>query len=155
VHEVNTTLQIKKLNMTAYHLQTDGLVEHFNRTLQTILAKYISKQQHNWDQLLPYTLSAYRTQPHEVTGESPFYMLYGHEPNLPMDITAGIPVDQPMTSISAYWNELVQQLQQAHSITQACQLAAQTTNQQHYNKRHSNTQYLTGDQVWVQSMHVT
>jgi hypothetical protein len=49
-------------------------------------------------------------------------MLYGHELNLPMDITAGVPVDQPMTSISAYWNELVQQLQQAHSIVWACQV---------------------------------
>ena len=29
VHEVDSALQIKKLNTTAYHPQTDGLVERF------------------------------------------------------------------------------------------------------------------------------
>lgn len=31
---------MKKLNTTAYHPQTDGLVENFNRTLRAMIAKY-------------------------------------------------------------------------------------------------------------------
>lgn len=32
-------LGVKKLNATAYHLQSDGLVERYNHTLKTVLRK--------------------------------------------------------------------------------------------------------------------
>lgn len=66
VGNVNHPLHIKKVNTMAYHPQTNGLIKWLNGTLQTILAKYVSNQQHNWDQLLLYALMAYHTQPHEV-----------------------------------------------------------------------------------------
>ena len=34
---------IKKLNTTAYHMQCDGIVQRFNRTLKTALSKYAAK----------------------------------------------------------------------------------------------------------------
>lgn len=36
-------LRFHKVNMTAYHLQTDGLVERFNCTLITMLAKAVQR----------------------------------------------------------------------------------------------------------------
>ena len=41
MYDVYRLLGIKKINTTAYHLQTDGLVERFNRTLTSILAKTV------------------------------------------------------------------------------------------------------------------
>ena len=35
--------EMKKVNTTAYHPQTDGLVENFNRTLRSMLAKHCKK----------------------------------------------------------------------------------------------------------------
>ena len=40
--EVEKLLGFKKLNTTAYHLQTDGLVERYNRTLKVMLAKTVT-----------------------------------------------------------------------------------------------------------------
>ena len=37
--ELYKLLGIQKVNTTAYHPQTDGLVERFNRTLTDMLAK--------------------------------------------------------------------------------------------------------------------
>ena len=46
----------QKLNTTAYHPQTDGLVERFNRTLINMLSKVVGKHGRNWDEQLPYVL---------------------------------------------------------------------------------------------------
>ena len=43
MQEVCETTGMQKLNTTAYHPQADGLVENFNRTLRTMLAKYAAK----------------------------------------------------------------------------------------------------------------
>ena len=47
----------KKVNTTACHPQTDGLVKRLNRTLTNMLAKRVTKTQ-EWDDLLPYVLFA-------------------------------------------------------------------------------------------------
>ena len=65
-----------KINTTAYHPQTDGLVENFNRTLCAMLAKHSREFGPEWDIYLQHLLFAYRTKPHESTGESPFFLLY-------------------------------------------------------------------------------
>ena len=52
-------LGIHKLNTTAYHPQTDGLVERFNHTLTPMLSKTMEKNGKNWDRQLPYVLFAY------------------------------------------------------------------------------------------------
>ena len=59
--EVYKIMGIKKANTTAYHPQTDGLVERFNRTLTDMLAKCVEKGGKDWDSQLPYVLLAYRT----------------------------------------------------------------------------------------------
>ena len=81
--EICKLLGVEKLNTTAYHPQTDGLVERFNRTLTDMLAKKVEQSEKNWDNHLPFVLFAYRASLQESTGESPFYLLYGRDPRLP------------------------------------------------------------------------
>ena len=50
---------VHKVNTTAYHPQTDGLVERFNRTLTNMLAKTVERSGRDWDARLPYVLFAY------------------------------------------------------------------------------------------------
>ena len=61
MRELETLLGYRKVNMTAYHPQRDGLVERYNRTLTAMLAKSVHKGGPEWDELLPYVLFAYRT----------------------------------------------------------------------------------------------
>ena len=49
-----------KLKTTAYHPQTDGLAEQFNRTLTDILVKNFEQGGRNWDAHLPFVLFAHR-----------------------------------------------------------------------------------------------
>ena len=85
MQEVYQLMGVHKLNTTAYHPQTDGLVERFNRTLTDMLAKSVERNGHDWDQHLPFVLFAYRASLQASTQESPFYLLYGRDPRLPTE----------------------------------------------------------------------
>jgi transposase InsO family protein len=87
LHEVYALLGIKKINTSAYHPQTDGLVERFNRTLTDMLAKTVDQSGRDWDKRIPYVLYAYRTSLQKSTRESPFYLLYGRDARLPTEAT--------------------------------------------------------------------
>jgi transposase InsO family protein len=47
------TLDIKYLKLTAYHPQTNGLVELFNRTMMDMVRKYLRKVFAKWEDALP------------------------------------------------------------------------------------------------------
>ena len=81
--EICSLLGVKKINTTAYHPQTNGLTERFNRTLTDMLAKRVEKNGKDWDTHLPFVLFAYRASTQESTKESPFYLMYGRDPRLP------------------------------------------------------------------------
>ncbi len=63
LEQFNRYLGVKKDFTTAYHPQTDGLVERFNRTLVNLLAKAVKPTQRDWDEWLPFVIFAYRTTP--------------------------------------------------------------------------------------------
>ena len=83
--EVQQLLGFKKANTSAYHPQTDGLMERFNRTLTAMLAKSAKRGGKDWDQRLPFVLFAYRASQQQSTLESPFILLCGRDPRLPTD----------------------------------------------------------------------
>ncbi len=53
--QVNRYLGVKKDFTTAYHPQTDGLVERFNHTLVNLLAKAVKPTQRDWDEWIVFT----------------------------------------------------------------------------------------------------
>src|SRR5213082_157935 len=76
--------KIKHKLSSPYHLQTNGLVERFNRTLCESLAK-VSEKEDKWDEHIESVLFAYRTTKHATTKKTPFYMVYGRETILPIE----------------------------------------------------------------------
>ena len=80
VTEVCRLAGIKKLNTSAYHPQTDGMVERFNRTLTDVVV-----HGNQWEQYLNYLLFDYGVKPHSSTGASPFQLLYGRDARLPTE----------------------------------------------------------------------
>ena len=71
--DVHQLLGIEKANTTAYHPQTDGLIERFHRTLTNMLTKRVQCTGKDWDNHLPYVLFSYRTSIQTSMQESPFY----------------------------------------------------------------------------------
>ncbi|KAI4340889.1 hypothetical protein MLD38_025683 [Melastoma candidum] len=70
----------------AYHPQTDGQTEVVNRTMAAILRTLISKNQKDWDVKLAHAEFAYNRAPSSTTKCSPFEVVYGLNPIIPVDL---------------------------------------------------------------------
>ena len=93
MHELCLLGGSHKAITTPYHPESDGLVEHFNRTLFRMLAMFAGENKDDWDDLLPVVMITYRSSVHESTGFSPYRLMFGEECTLPMDI--GLPRQDP------------------------------------------------------------
>ena len=72
---------------SAYHPQSNGLDERLNQTLKTSLQKLVNESQNDWDELIDNVLFAYRTSKQDSTKFTPFFLMYGREARLPIDIS--------------------------------------------------------------------
>ena len=102
-----------KINTSGYHPQCDGLVEKFNSTIISMLSKTVEKHGRDWDRHLPYILFAYRAAVQDSTKISPFYLLYGRRPFLPMDAALSQPRSVYQVDFEDYADELASNLSEA------------------------------------------
>ena len=70
---------------SAYHPQSNELDERFNQTLQRQLLKFVDKEQKDWDVYLDAILFSYCVSQHDSTKLSPFVLVYGRQPRLPIE----------------------------------------------------------------------
>ena len=66
------------------------MTEGFNRTLISMLGTLEIDKKKNWKQFLAPLVHAYNCIRHESTGYSPYQLLFGREPRLPVDIAFGL-----------------------------------------------------------------
>ena len=69
----------------------------------------------DWDQHLPHVLFAYQVSPQESTRESPFFLLYGRDAQLPTEATLTHPKIQYQVDLDDYKTELVEVLAKPRS----------------------------------------
>ncbi len=80
MHEMCNIVGVKQNISTAYHLRTDGQLEHSNQWVEQYLRFYINEQQDNWCAYLPMAEFTHNLWPHEITRKSPFELLMGYNP---------------------------------------------------------------------------
>ena len=67
-----------------YHPQSNGKLEVFHKYLKPTLKKLFEKDLDNWDKYINQVLASYHVTPHITTAETPFLLVYGRDPNLPL-----------------------------------------------------------------------
>ena len=82
--ELCRLLNIEKLKTTAYHPQTNGVLERWHSCLKGMLRK-VEGGKEEWDRLLKYCLLAYRATPHAATGFSPYELVHGRNLKGPLE----------------------------------------------------------------------
>ena len=143
------TLGIDKLAGSAYHPQTQGLVERFNHSLVQMLKVYVNDHQTDWDTYLPRVLFAYRTSHHETLGDSPYFCLFGRDPTLPLDL-AFLNVDPVWKSddLPQYKRRLAASWQTTRSLVEK-QLISGQNKSARAKSAQKRVEFADQDSVWV------
>ncbi|EFA13022.1 Retrovirus-related Pol polyprotein from transposon 412-like Protein [Tribolium castaneum] len=81
--EICKRFNIEKIQTSPYRPITNEVIERMHHVLETMLSHYVSDENDVWDEMLPFVMMAYRNRIHEASKESPFFLMYGRDVELP------------------------------------------------------------------------
>ena len=77
-----------KLYTPPYHLASNGRIEGFHAFLKACIAKHVAPHL-EWDVLIPLACAVYNFMLNEHSKESPFCLMFGRDPVLPLNTLLG------------------------------------------------------------------
>ncbi|KAL3682295.1 hypothetical protein R1sor_000317 [Riccia sorocarpa] len=86
IAEMSEQYEIRHRKTTPYNPKANGMMERSNGILSKILKKITQIFIYEWDRKLPSALLAYRTAQKTTTDCTPFFMCYGMDPILPIEL---------------------------------------------------------------------
>ena len=129
---------------SAYHPQTQGVVERMNAVVSQTLRCLIHdmKNVKSWEILLPTVEMTINSSPNQSTGFSPFFLNYGYEPVMPIQLLKGDEstkiesVASFVQRVTSDWNLARENLQRSVGLQQ-----------KYYDQKHRDVHYNVGDLV--------
>ena len=143
-------LSIKKIQTTGYTPHSNGHVERFHRYMNAVLTMMGNERQTDWDYVLPAILFAYRVSVHDTTGVSPYMMVYGRQPELPIDMFFESRV--PECDVDSYYKKVVDTLKDMYNRVRIQQEKQSAANLRYRNQRQKDVLFQPDDYVllWEQ-----
>lgn len=137
---------------TPYHPQGNGQAERFNRTLLQMLRTLTESEKSNWKDSLNKLLYAYNCTRSEVTGFSPFYLLYGRSPRLPIDMLFGLNSEMPSSNQKEYVKKWKHGMEEAYKIARECAQKSADRSKKNFDNKVRSTTLQPGDRVLVKNL---
>ena len=105
---------VKKSRTSAYHPAGNGQAERFNRTLITMLRTLPEDKKKRWNLYLDNITLAYNSAIHSTTGYSPYFLFFGRNPTLSIDVMVNMNKDEPV-DVDEYVQEQRKKMQEAYN----------------------------------------
>ena len=123
---------VQKLRTSPYHAQTNGQVERMNQTIICMISKLEEDRKACWSEHLPELLMAYNATRSAVTGYSPYYLLFGRRPRIPVDYLFPTLCDSPhQTKMEVSVAAMQKRLKEAFAVAR-CLTSEEVARQCHY-----------------------
>jgi len=113
---------------------------------------YVSSDQRDWDVMLPYVVFSYNTSVQESTGFTPFYLLYGREARIPLDLALGVSADGLLPEEEAslpHDKRLVRTLQKARQTVNLRMEHVKMKQKERYDEGRREVKFSIGDLVLI------
>ena len=101
-----TVSNTEKIRTCPYRPQGNGQVERFNKTLLNMIRTINPEEKMDWITKVQGLTHAYNCTSSQTTGYSPFFLFYGREPRIPIDVEFGLPESQPKETVSNFLIQL-------------------------------------------------
>ena len=118
-----------------------------NRTLLNMLSKCLDQNQSDWSTLLPFVLMAYGISVHESTRFTPYFLLFGHEMSLPLELMCKHPEYGEPSSLNKHPLERQEAIRKAFELVRRNTTAQQLRRNALYNRKVRGPVYKEGDCV--------
>ena len=140
----------QKSRTTPYHPMGNGMCERFNRTLLDMLGTLEPHQKADWKSFIAPLVHAYNCTRHESTGFSPFSLMFGRDPHLPVDLAFGLNRDEEKEiPLTKYVDTLRQRLMQSFELASAAAKKSQAKQKRTYDLKARGADVEVGDRVLV------
>ena len=143
IKEICSITGMAKSHTTPYHPMGNGLCERFNRTLLSMLGTLEPEKKKDWKSHVAPLVHAYNSTRQESTGFPPYQLMFGREPNLPMDLVFGQVRDHERQPTTKYAEKMQERLRNAYK------LAVKNSDKDYYDMKVRNAVIQQGDLVLV------
>ena len=136
---------------TTHHPQTNGLTERTNRTLISLIRKYVHAYPSRWVEYLPLFEFAHNSAVHSTTQVTPFEADRGYLPAVPASIlsTPRQLAEPTANAVQAHVHNLRQAAQDIREMVVKHEEKGWRTVESRENKKRGSPQYQVGDEVLV------
>ena len=155
IKELTAIMGIDKSRTSIYHPQSNGCPERFNKTMISMVGTMSTEQKAHWKDYLPALVHAYNCTNHTTTGYSPYFLMFGRSPKLPVDIEYGIGTEeQDQVTYTEFVKKLRERVASTFEVVRRNTQTAQQGQAGQYNKKIRGGALQTGDLVLVRNKQV-
>ena len=109
---------VRKIRTTPYHPEGNAQCERFNRTLLSMLGTMPPDAKKEWQEWVSAMAHAYNCTVSKTTGFAPYFLMFGRDPKIPIDLELNLPSDQEEVTPKTYVDRLKQKMEWAFEKAQ-------------------------------------
>ena len=123
-----------------------------NRTLLGMLRTLPENHKSKWASHVNHLIHSYNCTRHDTTGYSPYYLLLGRHPRLPLDLLLNLKQPSGTTSYPKYVAEWKNAMDEAYRIASKAAQTRAAQGKQQYDKKVRSSVLEPGDRVLVKNL---